>query len=188
MKKQISFAQYRTIDLVIMALLLAVSQALICVAANVWYRWEMYIVSPVAVITAIVMMRWGIWGGIHALLGGVVYTCASGGALEHYVIYGLGNLLGLGGLVFLKLFGKERVWRSGFLSVCFALTVQLLMLVGRGLVALAFGHSIYDALGFITTDLLSLLFTGVVVWVARRVDGLFEDQKHYLLRIQEENK
>lgn len=188
MEKQISFAQYRAIDLTIMAVLLAVSQGLISIAANVWFQWELYIVSPVAVITALVMMRWGSWGGIHAVLGAAVLVFASGGSGQHYVIYGLGNLLGLGGLVFFKLFGKERVRKSGFLAVCFALTVQLLMLAGRALVALAMGHSVWEALGFITTDLLSALFTGVIIWIARRIDGLFEDQKHYLLRIQEENK
>ena len=29
----------------------------------------------------------------------------------------------------------------------------------------------------------ALLFTGVILWIARRLDGIFENQKHYLLRI-----
>ena len=45
------------------------------------------------------------------------------------------------------------------------------------------GAAARNCLGFFTTDALSLLFTGVVVWTARRLDGIFEDQKHYLLRI-----
>lgn len=51
--------------------------------------------------------------------------------------------------------------------------------------ALAFGAAARDCLGFFTTDSLSLLFTGVVVWIARRLDGVFENQKHYLLRIHQ---
>ena len=43
-------------------------------------------------------------------------------------------------------------------------------------------------IGFITTDALSGFFTAVILWIARRQDGLFEDQKHYLLRIQEAEK
>jgi hypothetical protein len=38
-------------------------------------------------------------------------------------------------------------------------------------------------LGFFTTDALSLLFTGLILWVARLLDGIFENQRHYLLRI-----
>ena len=38
-------------------------------------------------------------------------------------------------------------------------------------------------LGFFTTDSLSLLFTFVIIWIARKLDGVYEDQKHYLLRI-----
>ena len=43
-------------------------------------------------------------------------------------------------------------------------------------------------LGFFTTDALSILFTLVILWIARRLDGVYEDQKHYLLRIQKEDK
>ena len=43
-------------------------------------------------------------------------------------------------------------------------------------------------LGFVTTDALSLVFSAVIVWIARRLDGIFEDQKHYLLRLKEAEK
>ncbi len=186
MNKQISFQQYRTIDLGIMAVLLVITQVLISVAANVWFKWEMYIVSPVAVVTALVMMRWGVWAGIHAALGGIVYTLMAGGGWQHYLIFGLGNLLSLLALVLFKIFGKEKLRASALLTVLFALCTQLFMLCGRALMAMALGYTPAQALGFITTDLLSVLFTAVIIWIARRIDGLFEDQKHYLLRIQEE--
>ncbi len=188
MNKQISFSQYRTIDLGIMAVLLTVTQVLITVASTSWFRWELYVVSPVAVVTAIVMMRWGLWACLHAVLGGVVFAVASGGTLEHLAIYGFGNLLGLAAMLMMKYMGKERIRLSAFWTVTFALLVQLLMLLGRAAVAAIFGHSYGECLAFVTTDLLSVIFTGVILWVARRVDGLFEDQKHYLLRIQEENQ
>ncbi len=188
MNKQISFQQYRTIDLAIMAVLLTVTQVLITVASTSWFRWELYVVSPVAVITAIVMMRWGFWAGLHAVLGGVVFAAASGGNLEHLAIFGIGNLLSLLAMVMIRFMGKERIRGSAFWTVSFALLVQLTMLLGRAVVAAVLGHSFAECLAFITTDLLSALFTCVILWVARRVDGLFEDQKHYLLRIQEENE
>ncbi len=185
MNRQISFQQYRTIDLSIMAVLLVITQTLICIAATVWFKWELYIVSPVAIVTAIVMMRWGPWALLHAALGGVVYAVVAGGSLRHIAIYALGNLLSMAALVFFRK-GKEVIRSSAVRSVLFGICVQLLMLLGRALMALVLGHSFWEALGFITTDSLSVLFTAVVVWIARRMDGLFEDQKHYLLRIQEQ--
>ena len=82
----------------------------------------------------------------------------------------------------LRAVGKERV-RTGGLSLVFPLLVWLLMQAGRAIVALALGAGLSDAVGFFTSDSLSLLFTFVIIWIARKLDGVYEDQKHYLLRI-----
>lgn len=188
MNKQISLAQYRAIDLTIMAVILAVTQVLTQAAATLWFPDQLYIVSPVAAVVTLVLMRWGLWAAIHAVLGGAVLTAASGGSLEHCWIYCIGNLLSIAALVPLKLLGKEKVRQSPFLSLMTALLVQLLMLLGRAAVAALLGNGSQACLGFITTDFLSVLFTLVVIWVARKADGLFEDQKHYLLRVQRERE
>ncbi len=186
MRRQISFRQYRLIDLTILAVVLGVSQYVIHRACSQWYPEQLYVVSPVAAVTALVMMRWNGCGAVHALVGGVVFTALSGGTPEQYLIYSLGNLLGLGGLIFFKLFGKERVRQDSFLTVMFGLTVQLLMQLGRAGVAGLLGYPWAACLGFLTTDALSDLFTLFLLWIIRRVDGLFEDQKAYLLRVQEQ--
>lgn len=188
MDRQISFQQYRTIDLTILAAILAAVQLLIFLASNFWYADELYVVSPVAAVTALIMMRWNGFGAIHAVLGGVVYTMLAGGTWQHHLIYGTGNLLSLLALVIFKVFGKERIRQDVVLSLVFALSVQLLMLLGRAGVAALLGYSAAASLGFITTDILSGLFTLIVIWIVRRIDGLFEDQKHYLLRIQSGQK
>ena len=72
---------------------------------------------------------------------------------------------------------------SSILSVCFGVGTLLLMQLGRALTALAMGTDFQTCLGFFTTDALSLLFTGLIIWIARRLDGIFENQRHYLLRI-----
>ncbi len=185
MEKQLSFQQYRNIDLFLMAVLVTVCQALISISARVWFQMELYIVSPVAIITTLVMMRWGPWAGIHAALGGLVLTITSGGSWQHYLIYCVGNLLSMVCLLYFKTFGKERIRSSAFLAVIFAVSVQFAMLFGRAAMALVLGYRLAECWAFVTTDLLSVFFTAVIAWIARRVDGLFEDQKHYLLRMQE---
>ncbi len=189
MKQQISLSQYRSIDLIILAVVMVVCQFAIHMAVSVWFQGKMhmlYLISPVAVIAALVMMRWGPWSAIHAALGGVLYAYFSGGQWQHFLIYGLGNAACLLALVMIRLLGKEKIRLSAVNTVIFGLLVQALMLAGRAGVAALLGFKPGECLGFITTDALSLLFTGCVIWGIRRVDGLFEDQIHYLLRVQSE--
>ena len=121
------------------------------------------------------------------VLGGVVYTILSGGTAQHFAIYSVGNLLAMAALVMFRVWDKERIRKNTTLTLVFALCVQLLMQLGRAGVAALLGYEPAVCLGFITTDILSELFTLFVAWIVRRVEGLFEDQKHYLLRIQSEH-
>ena len=188
MNRQISFSQYRAIDLSIMMGVLVVCQYLIHLATSFWYPEQLYVVSPMAGMVAIVMMRWSGYAAIHAALGGLMYAALSGGSWQQLLIYGVGNLASLLALVMFKLYGKERVREDGFLSMVFAIAVQLLMQLGRAGVAALFAYPAAACLGFITTDLLSILFTAFIIWIVRRIEGLFEDQKNYLLRIQREQQ
>ena len=112
-------------------------------------------------------------------------------------------LFALLSLIWFRIFGKERISEDGILTVFFALATQLFMQLGRAVTAFillraspgsappgtqSFAGALSFCIGFITTDALSGLFTAVILWIARRQDGLFEDQKHYLLRIQEAEK
>ncbi len=183
MRRQFSFEQYRSLDLAMMAGLLCISEFLIVKASAFWFPEQLYTVSAVGAMTAIVLMRWGPWAGIHAALGGLVYVLAARGSTQQLLIYGVGNLLSLLMLLPRRHLGSERIRRDGFLSIGFGLGTLLLMQLGRALTALLLGKAFRSCLGFFTTDALSLLFTGLIVWIARRLDGIYEDQRHYLLRI-----
>jgi len=188
MKRQISIGQYRSIDLTILTALLAVSQFVISKAASVWFPDQLYVVSPAAAVTALVMMRWNGWAAIPALAGGVFFAVLSGGGWQHCLIYGIGNLASLLALVLLRLYGKERVRGDVLLSLLLAVSVQALMLLGRAGAAAVLGLPGDACLGFITTDILSGLFTMLIIWAVRRIDGLFEDQIHYLRRLESERQ
>ena len=187
MMPRFSFRQYRTIDLCMFAVILCVSECLIVNAATFWFPDQLYTVSVVGAVTAIVLMRWGPWAGIHAVLGGLVFCLASRGSGRQYLIYCAGNLFSLFMLLPLRYLGGERIRLDGILSVGFGLLTLLLMQLGRALTALLLGAELNACLGFFTTDALSLLFTGLILWVARRLDGIFENQRHYLLRIHEKD-
>lgn len=185
MPPRLTFRQYRAIDLALFSLILCAAETLLARAASVWFPGQLYTVSAVGALTAIVMMRWGAPSAVYAALGGLALCLNSGASPTQYGIYIGGNLFALLALPLVRAVGSERVRRDSFLSVSFGLCVLLLMQAGRAVVAFVLGTSARNCLGFFTTDSLSLLFTGLLVWTARRMDGLFEDQKHYLLRIQE---
>lgn len=191
MKRQLTLQEYRTIDLALFAVILVLFEYIIVRFAIASY----YTVSLAAVITSIVYMRWGWWGGLHAALGGALF-CFYYSAVAptpvlwtHYIIYPLGNLFSLAAVPALKKAGPERVRQSAAASLAFSLSVILLMQLGRGAVAVVLGVAgAREALGYVTGDAISVLFTLVVTWIVRRLDGLFEEQRHYLTRVQEERE
>ena len=170
MARQISFNQYRTVDLLFFSLIMTVCEAGVVKAATA-FPYQPYVLSVVPAVVCIMYMRWGVWGIFHAFLGGIVACYISNGNAAQYMIYCLGNVFSAVSLFLLMKLGKEDVRESVVWSLLYAALVALLMQV---------------ALRFILTDILSGVFSVVVVWICRRLDGVFEDQKTYLLRINRE--
>lgn len=194
MKRQLTLAEYRNIDLALFALMLAVFEFIIVRVANIsFFRGQLFTASLAGAITSIVYMRWGWWGGLHAALAGGLYClyCAMMGkdvTTQTYLIYILGNLLSLAAVPVLKKLGHERVRTGMWSALLFPLSVILLMQGGRMAVAVALGTPPGAALSYVSADALSIVFTLVIVWVAKRLDGVYEEQRHYLLRLQEDRE
>ena len=129
MKKQISIQQYRAIDLAILGGAYGICEILIYVASTFWYARELYIASPVAAITAIVMMRWGGWAGIHAAAGGFLYAYLRHGSWQQLLTFGAGNLLALAALLAVRL-----LWASAIGDGVLLFLLQTALLsIGLGL-------------------------------------------------------
>ena len=186
MKKQISFRQYRAMDLFLFTALLCGCEALITLGATRWFPGEPYTLSITPAVTAIVMVRWGGFAAIPAVLGAVVFCFVSGAALPQYLIYCVGNLASLVLTRFLCGDGWKRLHENVLLTMLCGMTTALLMQLGRLVLGLVLGGSLQVCAGFVTTDTLSTLFAVIIVWIARRLDGMLEEQKHYLQRVAEE--
>ena len=188
MNNRLTLGKYRAIDLSLFALMLIVFETIIVRAATQWFPKEAWTVSAVAAITAIVMVRWGIWALIHAALGGIVFVLVSRGTPAQYAIYGLGNLAVLAVWPALKKWGWGKLHENVLLLFLYGILTLLAMQVGRGLMSLLFGASPATACGFVTTDALSYLFTLVILWIVSRLDGMLEDQEHYLKRLNDRSR
>ena len=183
---KLSFRQYRAIDLGIFAVILCVFETIAAKAAVEWFPQEFYMLSPTITVVCIVMMRWGGWAAIHAAAGGAAYCAASGASVQQFIIYCAGNCLALAALLLFRTHGRDRVRSSAPLTAAFTAAAYAGAQLGRGLAGLFFGGTPASVVMFFTTDSLSLLFAVVVVLIARRADGLFEEQRSYLIRTQEE--
>ncbi|MCR5760447.1 MAG: hypothetical protein K6F82_00355 [Sphaerochaetaceae bacterium] len=182
-----SFKQYRANDLLVLAVVMIVFETIVVKAAP-RFSSQPYSLSLIPAVTCIVYMRWGVWGCIHAVLGGLVSCIASGADASQYLIYAAGNLLSALSLVVLFKVGKEKIRSKVFWSLLYSFLVTLLMQLGRGLVAFFLGNPIEIVFKFVLTDSLSGVFALVIVWIVRRLDGVFEDQKAYLFRINREEE
>lgn len=188
MKRQISIKEYRSIDLALWGVMLAVFETIIVKASTSWFPDQPFTVSLAAAMTSIVYMRWGALGGIHAALAGFVFCLFSQGTVSQFLIYVAGNLFSLGAVPVLKKLGAETVRTGTYLKLLFPALVQILMWAGRAVVSMVLGAEAGMAAGFFITDALSMLFTLMIIWSVRKLDGVYEDQKHYLLRINEEER
>lgn len=186
MQRQLTFRQYRGMDLTMLTGLLVVCESLIVLAATRWFPGEPYTLSLTAAVTAIVMVRWGLWGAIPAGLGALAFCIASGATAGQYLIYIGGNMLALLLARLVRGEGWQKVKGDALTALVYGAASALLMQLGRFLLACVLGTPPATAAGFITTDTLSTLFAALLVWIARRLDGVLEEQRHYLARVREE--
>ena len=62
------------------------------------------------------------------------------------------------------------------------------MALGRFIISLPFGGGLPELIGFLTSDILSLLLAVIVLYALRETDGLIEDQKTYLFRLEKQRQ
>lgn len=190
MQKQITFRQYRAMDLFFFTAILCLSELLITLGATRWFRGEAYTLSLSCAVMAIVMVRWGAWAAVPVAAGNLVFCLVY--SMTHpvewtdYLVYVLGSQMGLVMLLYLKKVNWQKLKEDVLLALLYGLLTALSMQVGRMLVALVLGAPFGACTGYITTDVLSTFFSVLLVWIARRLDGMLEEQKHYLLRVQKE--
>ena len=116
-------------------------------------------------------------------------TCfASKAGAVQYAVYVLGNLFSVLSLLMVKKMGKDKIRSGVFFSFLYATVVFLLMAFGRGVVSLILGKGAGALVDFLTTDVLSWVFALVIIWIVRRLDGVFEDQISYLVRLKSDEE
>ena len=186
--KQITFKQYRTIDLTILCVLTAVFEAVASWASDNAFQLQAMTVSVTLALTCITFMRWGVYAVLPSFIGAFVYCTAIGGSPAQYVIYCGGSLFIVRMFPLLEKITKEKIRTQFFFKLVMGCVLYIALNFGRWVCSLLFSFKFETFLTFLGTDILSLLFAIIILALAKNVDGLIEDQKSYLLRLEQERK
>jgi len=171
-----------------LCVLCAVFESIAAVATQKWFSLQAMSVTITLTITCITMIRWDVFAVLPALVGSLCYCVALNATFTEYAVYCLGSIFCLLALPIVKALGKEKIRKSFITRSVFAIAVYLLFAVGRWLVSLFFFPSFSSLIAFLATDILSLLFAIVVLYICKGLDGVLEDQRAYLIRLDEERK
>lgn len=186
--KQITFEQYRSVDITIWAVMIILFEMITTLATTRWFSSQPVALSIGLALVCAVMMRWNGYAALHAVVGGLVFCIVSGATIEQYFIYCIGNVFALVALIFIKIWGKEEIRNSVSKLTIFVTGAYLGMVVGRWGVSLFFGGDLMALVVYATTDIITLLFAIIVIHMLRKTDGMIEDQKAYLFRVERERK
>lgn len=181
---QITFKQYRTIDILILVALTILFEGVATLATAKWFALQPVAISIGLAMVCILMMRWGLPAAFAAFASGFTFCLLSGATPLQFVIYCIGNIFALLGMVWFKVFGKEGIRSSMWLITLFVSTAYLGQVLGRSLIAIAFGDNWSTLITFATTDIMTLVFAVLVIILFRKTEGMLEDQKTYLLRME----
>ena len=189
MRKEITFKQYKAIDISILSVLLLLFEALSVYASSKWFNLAgLTLISLTPLVMVVMMMRWSEFAVIAAVVGGVSYCFACGGKPEQYLIYCVGNLFGVLSIFIIKKLGKEAIREKQMRLALISISTYLFINVGRWLVSLIFAPALETLITFVTTDAISLVVAIVGTIALRNSDGILEDQKAYLLRLDRERR
>lgn len=192
--KFISFRQYKYVDLFFWLIALGLSELLFFCAYRLWFQNlnDKYFINFMLPIVLAVIMRWGWIGGIYAVADGVILCAAQEGQWQSYIVYIIGCACILAVLLLTKFMGKEKIRSKWYFSLLYVFVGWVAVNIGLTCAGAAFGGNflsllggnfglgVYGAPSFATAIALVMIF--------RRMDGFFEDQKHYLLRQDRERR
>ncbi len=176
--------------------LIAVVSELLGYFATVWFPNSAFFTLSLAVpIACLVMVRWGWWAVFYPVLSGVTYCLINRLGVNFYAVQCLGGMFVMLMLIPAKLIGVEKIRGKWFFTLLFAVGAWLCTYLGRSVIwVICFAIKpvkdayIYSGFAGYALDVLSLFMAVLLLLVMRKLDGMFEDQKAYLKRVDKERR
>lgn len=194
--KNITIRQYKLTDISLFTLLLFLAELLPFLAIKKFGAGAYFTLSFMLPISLLVMMRWGWEGTLFAMASGLFYCLFNKGGAANYLTYCLGNAFIALTLIPMKFITKQRITKTWYWTVVYILLAGSFVYLGRSIViAFLSVVGMIDAewwIGFASfvngTSILSLVIAMVILIPLRKFDGMVEDQKTYLKRLDAERR
>lgn len=186
--KLISLKQYKLTDLFLFAVILAGFELILHFAMVAFGDNANFTFSPMVPLVLMVMMRWGWVSVFYAVGDGALFVLLKGGSWQSFLIYCIGNACIMLLLLYTRFIGKEKIRKSVYLCLLFVVLGWVITVLGRSAVAAIMGTGFVYALVQQLYDLVSMIIGVILIIVMSKLDGMFEDQIHYLKRLDEERK
>lgn len=185
MNKRLSFKEYRAIDLLIYTAIVIIFE-IISQKAVSWLNVSISF-SLFFALSLLVIMRWNFYAIIPVLGSQITYSIMLGSSLKNYLVYIIGSIfIFIVTLFFVK--GKEKM-KNPWIIVLYIFSGYFAVEIGRSFIAIFFGSSFFKTLvGFLGTDIINIFIAFLIIFIARRQDGVFEDQKSFLIRKEKEDQ
>lgn len=165
---------------------------LVCYYSQGWFPdAAFFTLNLMLPVITLVLVRWGWRGLLIAVAESLLYCVIRGSVWQGYIIYMVGNLAISVELLVIWLLkdrlNKRWYWAfllvlAGWVAVNFTRTCLYAIIYGNFLSAAATMFGISDG------GLLALAMGEIIILVCRKLDGLFENQKRYLIRLDKERK
>lgn len=190
---KISYNQYKLFDILLFLVIMVALEAVNVFAVKKWFPDMMFSVSLMFTVSLLALVRWNWLAAVFPIFHGIIYCaflCAfQKVGYQEFIIYSAGNAFLLFSWFLFKFIPKEKMFSKWYLTLIYALVAFILVLCGRTLIAVCFGSDFVTALGnFFFTEALNIVFAAMALLVFRRLDGMVEDQKKYLLRVARERE
>lgn len=186
----ISLKQYKLTDLFLFAVILVAFELILHFAFKA-YKGP-FVFSPFLPIVLLVMMRWGWVSVFYAVGDGLLFCLLNLKETNfhnfNFAVYLIGNACVMLLLLMTKFMGKEKIRGKWYFTLLFVVAGWLAAALGRTVVAACFGQSFLGVLLGQLSDFMSLTLAVVIILVMRKLEGMFEDQKSYLFRLDRERK
>ncbi len=189
----ISINQYRLTDLFLFAVILLFFDLITYYAPQLFPGGAIYSFCLTVPITLLIMIRWG-WQSVFFAVGdGVLLSLLNNpSSWQSYISYAAGNALMMVLLLAVKFIGKDKLIGRWYTAACFVIVGWALANFGVTCIQAMFGYNFGEVaaanFGFGINGVLALAMGLVIVLVLRKLDGMMEDQKAYIKRVNGEQK
>ena len=185
---KISYNQYKLVDNLLFLVIMVALEAVNVFAIKKWFPDMLFSVSLMFTVSLIMLVRWNWLAAIFPVIHGVLYCAFLSSfqqvAFQEFIIYPIGNAFLLLTWFIFKFIPKEKLFSKWYMTLIYPLSAFVLVLLGRTVLAVCFGADFLASLGnYFFTESLNIVFAVMALLVLRRLDGMIEDQKSYLMRV-----